>query len=237
VKQHLAPFLPGHPVVKTGGELGILPISAAPFGSASILPISWAYVQMLGPQGVRKATEVAILNANYMARRLKPHFKILFTNQNEMCAHEFIIDIRPFSQFGIEAIDVAKRLQDYGFHSPTMSWPVANTLMIEPTESESKQELDRFCEAMISIREEIREVETGKQPKENNVLTNAPHPLEVLLTDSWDKPYSRERAAYPLPWMKTAFHGKFWPSTRRLDDAYGDRNLICACPPMEDTEN
>lgn len=234
VKGHLAAFLPGHPVIRTGGELGIAPISAAPFGSGSILPISWAYIQMMGGPGLKTATEVAILNANYMARRLASHYKILYTNKNGMCAHEFIVDIRPFGKYGIEAIDVAKRLQDYGFHSPTMSWPVPNTLMIEPTESEAIEELDRFCEAMISIREEIREVEEGKQPKDNNILTNSPHPLEVLLTDKWDRPYSRERAAYPLKWNRVHAHGKFWPSTQRLDDAFGDRNLVCSCPPMDD---
>jgi glycine dehydrogenase len=197
VKSHLSPFLPSHPVIKTGGELGIGPISAAPFGSANILPISWAYIKMMGSSGLKKATQVAILNANYMANRLKDHYKILFTNKNGMCAHEFIIDLRGFSTFGIEAIDVAKRLQDYGFHSPTMSWPVPNTLMIEPTESESKREMDRFCDSLILIREEIREVEQGKQPQDNNLLVNAPHPLDVLLTDKWDRPYSRERAAFP----------------------------------------
>jgi glycine dehydrogenase len=180
-----------------------------------------------GSDGLKKATEVAILNANYMAKRLGNDYKILFTNRNGMCAHEFIVDIRPFQGWGIEAVDVAKRLQDYGFHSPTMSWPVGNTLMIEPTESESKAEMDRFCDAMISIREEIRAVERGDQPKENNVLTNAPHPLEVLLQDKWNRPYSREQAAYPLKWLRVSSRGKFWPSTERLDDAYGDRNLVC----------
>lgn len=234
VKNHLAPFLPSHPVIPMGGKQGIGPISAAPFGSASILPISWAYIRMMGGSGLKKASEVAILNANYMARKLSDHYKILFTNANGMCAHEFIIDIRPFSNFGIEAIDVAKRLQDYGFHSPTMSWPVANTLMIEPTESESKSELDRFCEAMISIRKEIQEVEDGKQPKGNNVLTNSPHPLEILMTEPWNKPYSREKAAYPIPWTRVGARGKFWPTTQRVDDAFGDRNLICSCPPISD---
>ncbi|KAI3630330.1 hypothetical protein MIR68_011765 [Amoeboaphelidium protococcarum] len=237
VKQHLTPFLPDHPIVKTGGDLSFGSISAAPFGSASILSISWAYIQMMGPKGLKLATQHAILNANYMAMRLSEHYKILFLNKNGMCAHEFIVDIRPFAKYGIEAIDVAKRLQDYGFHSPTMSWPVANTIMIEPTESESKSELDRFCDAMISIRQEIQEVADGKQPKDNNILTNAPHPLEILLKDDWTRPYSRERAAYPLDWTRVRQRGKFWPTVERLDDAYGDRNLICSCPPLEDYED
>lgn len=234
VKSHLSPFLPSHPVVKTGGELAIGPISAAPVGSASILPISWAYIKMMGSQGLADATKFAILNANYMAKRLEGHYKILFRNKNGKCAHEFIVDARPFVPHGIEAIDIAKRLQDYGFHSPTMSWPVGNTLMIEPTESESKAELDRFCDALISIREEIKEVETGKQPKDNNLLNNSPHPLDTLLSDEWDKPYSRERAAYPVKWLRVGNRGKFWPTTGRLDDTYGDRNLFCTCPPVDD---
>ncbi|KAK9717728.1 glycine decarboxylase subunit P [Basidiobolus ranarum] len=232
VKSHLAPFLPGHPLVKTGGGKAIGPISAAPFGSASILPISWAYVKLMGGKGITEATEQAILNANYMRSRLQDHYKVLYTNENGMCAHEFILDIRPFgATAGIEAIDVAKRLQDYGFHSPTMSWPVANTLMIEPTESESKAELDRFCDAMISIREEIRAVEEGKQPKVGNVLKNSPHPLDRLMVDEWKESYSREQAAYPKAWLKER---KFWPSVSRIDDAYGDRNLVCSCPPISD---
>ncbi|KAI3661172.1 hypothetical protein MP638_005609 [Amoeboaphelidium occidentale] len=233
VKQHLVPFLPGHPVVKAGGELAIDPISAAPFGSASILPISWSYIRMMGSEGLANATKMAILNANYMASRLAKHYKILYTNKNGLCAHEFILDARPFSQFGIEGVDIAKRLQDYGFHPPTMSWPVTNTLMIEPTESEPLTELDRFCDAMIAIREEIREVEEGKQPKDNNILVNAPHPIEVIMSDKWDKPYSRERAAYPLKSLRSGSRGKFWPTTGRLDDTYGDRHLFCSCPPVD----
>ncbi|ORX89094.1 glycine dehydrogenase [Basidiobolus meristosporus CBS 931.73] len=234
VKSHLAPFLPGHPLVKTGGDKAIGPISAAPFGSSSILPISWAYVKLMGAKGITEATHQAILNANYMRSRLENHYKVLYTNENGMCAHEFILDIRPFGETaGIEAIDVAKRLQDYGFHSPTMSWPVANTLMIEPTESESKAELDRFCDAMISIREEIRAVEEGKQPKVDNVLKNSPHPLDRLMANEWTHPYSREQAAYPKAWLKER---KFWPTVSRIDDAYGDRNLICSCPPVSDYE-
>lgn len=257
-KSHLGPHLPGHPVVKVGGEKAIGPISAAPYGSAAILPISWAYIKMMGGNGLRQSTELALLNANYMASRLAPHYEILYTNENGMCAHEFIVDIRPFGQLaGVEAIDIAKRLQDYGFHSPTMSWPVANTLMIEPTESESKAELDRFCDAMISIRKEIQEVIDQKQPRGNNVLTNSPHPLDQLINDKWDKPYSREVAAYPMAYLKEK---KFWPSVGRvgkllsecdgmmvcdvmsnlsllLDDAYGDRNLMCTCPSPEEYMN
>ncbi|KAF7727189.1 glycine decarboxylase subunit P [Apophysomyces ossiformis] len=234
-KSHLSPFLPGHPVVAVGGENAIGPVSAAPYGSASILPISWAYVKMMGGPGLTNATEAALLNANYMASRLAPYYEILYTNENGMCGHEFIVDIRPFVPNGIEAIDVAKRLQDYGFHSPTMSWPVANTLMIEPTESESKAELDRFCDAMISIRREIQQVIDGKLPKEDNMLVNAPHSIHALLNDNWNKPYSRDVAAFPMPHLRQK---KFWPSVSRVDDAYGDRNLICTCPsPEEYLEN
>ncbi|KAI8577860.1 hypothetical protein K450DRAFT_249608 [Umbelopsis ramanniana AG] len=234
-KSHLGPHLPGHPVIKVGGEQAIGPISAAPYGSAAILPISWAYIKMMGGDGLRQSTELALLNANYMASRLAPHYEILYTNENGMCAHEFIVDIRPFGQLaGIEAIDIAKRLQDYGFHSPTMSWPVANTLMIEPTESESKAELDRFCDAMISIRKEIQEVIDEKQPRGDNVLTNSPHPLSQLINDKWEKSYSREVAAYPMAYLKEK---KFWPSVGRVDDAYGDRNLMCTCPSPEEYIN
>ncbi|TPX52817.1 glycine dehydrogenase (aminomethyl-transferring) [Synchytrium endobioticum] len=235
VKKHLAPFLPGHPVVKMSGEHNMGPVSAAPWGSASILPISWAYLKMMGDKGLKQATQIALLNANYMARRLDGAYKILYTNKTGMCAHEFIIDARPFeATAGIAAIDIAKRLHDYGFHSPTMSFPVAGTLMIEPTESESKIELDRFCDAMLHIRQEIADVEAGKQPKGNNVLTNAPHPIEVVISDKWGNPYSRELAAYPMVDLRKR---KFWPTTARVDDAFGDRNLICSCPPLEDYEN
>ncbi|KAF9081260.1 glycine decarboxylase subunit P [Mortierella sp. AD031] len=236
VKSHLAPYLPGHPVLATGGDKAIGPISAAPHGSASILPISWAYVKMMGGEGIKNATEIALLNANYMAHRLGKHYKVLFTNENGMCAHEFIIDIRPFGSVGVEAIDIAKRLQDYGFHSPTMSWPVPNTLMIEPTESEGKEELDRFCDAMIAIRQEIQEIQDGKQPQKDNVLNNAPHTLAVLMKDDdfWKtKSYSRLQAAYPLPHLHKF---KLFPTVSRIDDSYGDRNLICSCPPMSDYE-
>jgi glycine dehydrogenase len=216
VKSHLAPYLPGHPLTKTGGEKAIAPISGAPWGSASILPISWAYIKMMGGLGLTHATKITLLNANYILARLKPHFEILYTNDNGRCAHEFILDVRKFQDTaGIQAIDIAKRLQDYGFHAPTMSWPVANTLMIEPTESESKEELDRFCDALIQIRREIAEVEKGSQPKEKNVLRLSPHTIKDLLREDWDRSYSREVAAYPLPYLKEK---KFWPSVTRLDD-------------------
>lgn len=232
VKEHLAPFLPGHPLIKTGGEKAIAPISGAPWGSASILPISWAYIKMMGGFGLTQATKVTLLNANYILARLKPHYPILYTNDKGRCAHEFILDVRKFKETaGIEAIDIAKRLQDYGFHAPTMSWPVANTLMIEPTESESKQELDRFCDALISIRREIEEVEQGEQPREGNVLKNSPHPQQDLIVGEWGRSYTREKAAYPLPYLKEK---KFWPAVARLDDAYGDTNLFCTCAPVEE---
>ena len=217
VKSHLAPFLPGHPLIQTGGDKAIPPVSGAPWGSASILPISWAYIKMMGGMGLIHATKITLLNANYILSRLKSYYPILYTNSAGRCAHEFILDVRGFKDSaGIEAIDIAKRLQDYGFHAPTMSWPVANTLMIEPTESESKDELDRFCDALIAIRKEIEEVEAGSQPKDGNVLRMAPHSLKDLLSgDEWNRSYSREKAAYPLPWLKEK---KFWPSVTRLDD-------------------
>lgn len=226
VAEHLAPFLPGHPLVaNVGGSKAIAPISGAPWGSASILPISWSYIKMMGARGLTHATKITLLNANYIMSRLRPHYPILYTNDNDRCAHEFILDTRKFKDTaGIEVIDIAKRLQDYGFHSPTMSWPVANTLMIEPTESESKSELDRFCDALISIRKEIAEVESGKQPRDGNVLRMAPHTQKDLILSEWDRSYSRETAAYPLAYLKEK---KFWPSVTRLDDAYGDMNLFC----------
>eukprot|EP00128_Syssomonas_multiformis_P003617 Colp12_sorted_trinity150504_noHs@10331 len=213
----------------------ICTISAAPWGSAAILPISWAYIKMMGGAGLRRATEAAILNANYMAARLRDHYPILYTGANGFVAHEFILDPRDLTEkTGVQAVDIAKRLQDYGFHSPTMSWPVANTLMVEPTESESKAELDRFVDALISIRQEIREIEEGKADRKDNVLKNAPHTAQHLLTEKWEHQYSREKAAYPLPYLR---RGKFWPSTGRIDDVFGDRNLVCACPPMSDYQN
>lgn len=226
VAEHLAPFLPGHPLVaNVGGEKGIAPVSGSPWGSASILPISWAYIKMMGARGLTHATKITLLNANYILSRLKEHYPILYTNENGRCAHEFILDTRKFKETaGIEVIDIAKRMQDYGFHAPTMSWPIANTLMIEPTESESKAELDRFCDALISIRQEIAEVEQGNQPREGNVLKMSPHTTKDLITGEWDRCYAREKAAFPLPWLKEK---KFWPSVTRLDDAYGDMNLFC----------
>ncbi|MED6144350.1 hypothetical protein PIB30_014883 [Stylosanthes scabra] len=235
VKKHLAPFLPSHPVVPTGGipapansqPLGT--ISAAPWGSALILPISYTYIAMMGSKGLTDASKIAILNANYMAKRLENHYPVLFRGVNGTVAHEFIIDLRGFKNTaGIEPEDVAKRLMDYGFHGPTMSWPVPGTLMIEPTESESKAELDRFCDALISIREEIAEIEKGKADVNNNVLKGAPHPPSLLMGDAWTKPYSREYAAFPAPWLRVA---KFWPTTGRVDNVYGDRNLICTLQP------
>ncbi|KAF1947892.1 glycine dehydrogenase [Clathrospora elynae] len=235
VKEHLSPFLPGHLRGETGGAQAIHPVSGAPWGSASILPISWAYIKMMGSVGLTQATKITLLNANYILSKLKPHYPILYTNEQGRCAHEFILDVRGFKETaGIEAIDIAKRLQDYGFHAPTMSWPVANTLMIEPTESESKAELDRFCDALISIRKEIKEVEDGKQPKEKNVLKMSPHTQQDLILGEWDREYTREKAAYPLAYLKEK---KFWPSVARLDDAYGDTNLFCTCAPVQGEES
>jgi glycine dehydrogenase len=216
VAEHLAPYLPGHLRGETGGDKAIAPVSGAPWGSASILPISYAYIKMMGSVGLTQATKITLLNANYILARLKPHYPILYTNEKGRCAHEFILDVRKFKDTaGIEAIDIAKRLQDYGFHAPTMSWPVANTLMIEPTESESKQELDRFCDALISIRKEIEAVEKGEKPREGNVLKMSPHSQQDLLQSEWNRPYTREEAAYPLPYLREK---KFWPAVTRLDD-------------------
>ena len=235
MKDHLTPFLPDHPTVSTNGNEGIKAVSAAPFGSASILPISWAYIKMLGSAGMKKATQVAILNANYMAMKLSAHFDIVYTGQNGMVGHEFIVDMRPFRKTsGITDEDVAKRLMDYGFHAPTMSFPVPGTLMIEPTESEAKAELDRFCKALIQIKEEILAIENGEADKNNNVLKNAPHTAQHVTADEWPHSYSREQAAYPAEWTKD---GKFWPAVGRVDNAYGDRNLVCSCPPIEDYED
>ena len=231
VARHLVPYLPGHPVVRTGGEKAIGPISAAPWGSASILLISWAYIKMMGAQGLTQATKVAILTANYVARRLDEHFPVLYKGKNGFVAHECIVDLRKVKRdAGIEVDDVAKRLMDYGFHAPTTSFPVIGTLMIEPTESEPKAELDRFCEAMIGIRREIREIESGKAPRDQNVLKGAPHTAEVLTADVWDRPYSRQHAAYPAKWVR---EHKFWPAVGRLNNVYGDKNLLCSCPPLE----
>ncbi|MBM4183287.1 MAG: aminomethyl-transferring glycine dehydrogenase [Gemmatimonadetes bacterium] len=227
----LAPFLPRHPFQRVGGERGIGPVSAAAWGSASILSISWAYIALLGGSGVRRASEVAILNANYMAKRLEPHFGILYRGSKGLVAHEFIIDLRAIKKdTGITEEDVAKRLIDYGFHAPTVSFPVAGTLMIEPTESESKEELDRFCDALISIKGEIDRVAAGQLDATDNPLKNAPHTAAMVTADEWTHAYTRAEAAYPAPW--TRVH-KFWPSVRRIDNAFGDRNLVCACPPVE----
>jgi len=234
VKKHLASFLPGHVELKgiaLNKAKGTNAVSAAQFGSASILLISYAYIRMLGKDGVRVATENAILNANYMLARLKDQFDILYTNHHGACAHEFIVDLRPFKKLAeVEAVDVAKRLMDYGFHAPTMSFPVAGTIMIEPTESEDKLELDKFCDALLSIRREIALIEENKFDKKDNPLKNSPHTQFVVCSDEWNKPYSREMAAFPLDYVK---HNKFWPSVSRVNDTYGDRNLICVCPPTE----
>ena len=232
VRKHLAPYLPGHVLhPEAGSKSAISAVSAAPWGSPGILPISWAYIALMGAAGLKRATQVAILSANYMASRLQDHYPVLFVGKNGLVAHEFIIDLRPFKKrAGIDVDDVAKRLIDYGFHAPTMSFPVQGTLMIEPTESESKEELDRFCEAMIQIREEIRYIEEGRSDRKRNPLKNAPHTAESLISDDWDEPYSRETAAYPLPWVQER---KFWPAVARVDNVHGDRNLMCACPPVE----
>ncbi len=234
VAEHLMPFLPGHVNFSTqpehlpNGQAGA--VSAAPYGSASILTISYAYIAMMGGEGLTNATKYAILNANYIKERLNGHYEVLYTGANGRCAHEMIVDCRGFKAVGVEAEDLAKRLMDYGFHAPTLSFPVAGTLMIEPTESESKAELDRFCDAMIAIRNEIREVEEGIADRTDNVLKNAPHTSRVLLSENWTRSYSREKAAFPLPYLR---FNKFWPSVSRVDSAYGDRNLICSCIPVE----
>jgi len=222
-------------LVKTGGENAIKAVSSAPWGSASILLISYAYIKMLGLDGVTAATEIAILNANYIKARLEKQYPVLYTGENDRVAHELIIDLRQFKPIGISAEDIAKRLIDYGFHSPTLSFPVAGTIMIEPTESESQEELDRFCNAMLNIRKEIDLVATGDSDPKDNVLVNSPHTLALITADTWDKPYSRSDAAFPLPYLH---HGhKFWATVGRVDNAFGDRNLICTCPPIEDYED
>ncbi len=231
VKSHLQNYLPTHPVVKLHGEAAIGPVSAAQWSSASILPISWMYIQMMGAEGLLRATTLAILNANYMAERLQPHYPILFRGKKNRVAHECIIDLRPLKlKSNVEVEDVAKRLMDYGFHAPTVSFPIGGTLMIEPTESESKDELDRFCDAMIAIRKEIEVIENGKTSKENNLLKNSPHTVSMVTGSNWDYPYTREEAAFPLPWVRER---KFWPSVARIDGAFGDRNLVCTCEPLE----
>ena len=230
VANHLIPFLPGHPILNNS-DTAIHAVSAAPLGSAGILPISWAYIAMLGDDGLKASTEIAILNANYMAHKLQGYFPILYRGTQGYSAHEFILDLRPLKkESGISDEDVAKRLIDYGYHAPTMSFPVPGTLMIEPTESESKKELDRFCDAMITIKNEIDDVINGKMDAEDNPLKNAPHTAHAIASDEWDHPYSRQKAAYPAPYLK---NHKYWPSVGRIDNAYGDRNLMCTCPPVE----
>jgi glycine dehydrogenase len=236
VKAHLAPYLPAHSVVmgvnpaaRNGSTIG--QVSATPWGSASILPISWAYIRMMGPEGLRQASQVAILNANYIARRLATHFPTVYAGPGGYVAHECILDLRDIREAsGVTVEDVAKRLVDYGFHAPTMSWPVPETLMVEPTESESKVELDRFCDAMISIRAEIAEVEAGRADRGDNVLSHAPHTHHLLMSD-WTRDYPRETAFFPL---KAVREDKYWPPVGRVDNAYGDRHLVCVCPPLED---
>jgi glycine dehydrogenase len=228
VARHLVPHLPGHPLAKVGGDVG--PVSAAPWGSASILPISWMYIRMMGSEGLKRATEVAILNANYLAQQLSAHYPVLYAGQNGLVAHECIFDTRVFKAHGIEVDDIAKRLMDFGFHAPTMSFPVGGTLMVEPTESESKGELDRFIFAMRTIAEEIAAVAAGKADKLDNPLKNAPHTMAEVCASEWKHAYSREQAAFPAAWLR---EHKFWPSVGRIDNAYGDKNLVCACPSLD----
>ena len=231
VAEHLAPFLPGHPVVPTGGEKSVGTVSSAPWGSAGILPISWIYIAMMGSTGLTNATRTAILNANYIAERLDPYYPVVYRGARGLIAHECIVDLRPLKKSaGIEVEDVAKRLMDYGFHAPTVSFPVAGTMMIEPTESESRAELDRFCEAMILIRHEIAEIESGRADAKDNLLKNAPHTAESLVAPDWTHRYSREQAGFPAPWTR---EHKFWPPVGRIDNVYGDRHLVCTCPPIE----
>ncbi len=237
VAKQLTPFLPGHPMsekhsLEQSSEQAIGPVSAAPEGSPSVLPISWMYIGMMGSAGLRRATQIAILNANYMARRLKSHYELLYTGHNGFVAHEFILDVRPFKKSaGIEVDDIAKRLMDYGYHAPTMSFPVPGTLMIEPTESESKAELDRFCEAMICIRKEIRDIEEGRMDATRNPLKLAPHSALDICDGDWDRPYTRDVAAFPVARLRDS---KYWPPVSRIDNAYGDRNLVCTCPSIEE---
>ncbi|MDP2144895.1 MAG: aminomethyl-transferring glycine dehydrogenase [Gallionella sp.] len=229
VAEHLTPFLPGHAMVKVGGAQAIHAVSAAPYGSALILLISYGYIKMMGGAGLTEATKIAILNANYIKESLKDHYATLYSGSNGRCAHEMILDCRDWKKDGVEVSDIAKRLMDFGFHAPTTSFPVVDTLMVEPTESESKAELDRFCEAMIAIRGEIEEVITGKVDKKDNILKHAPHTAKAVVANEWNRPYSREQAAYPLSWVR---ENKFWPAVARVDNVYGDKNLVCACPPV-----
>jgi len=230
VAEHLKDFLPGNPVIPTGGSASITAISAAPWGSALACLISYGYIKMLGAAGLQKATQIAILNANYIQERLKGAYEVLYTGEKGRSAHELIIDCRPFKANHIEVTDIAKRLMDYGFHAPTVSFPVPGTMMIEPTESENKAEIDRFCEAMLSIRKEI----DAPTEEEREILKNAPHTLAMITQDAWPYPYSRQQAAFPLPFVR---ENKFWPSVRRVDEAFGDRNLICSCVPVSEYES
>src|SRR5690606_8335520 len=227
VAEQLVPFLPGNPVIETGGDKAITAISAAPWGSSLVCLISYGYIRMLGEKGLTQVTKIAILNANYIKNRLSGRFDVLYTGEKGRAAHEMIIDCRPFKQKGIEVSDIDKRLMDYGFHAPTVSFPVAGTLMVEPTESEGLAELDRFCDALLSIRKEIEDC-SAEDP--DNVLKNAPHTLGMVTNDTWEFPYTRQKAAFPMSYL---LENKFWPSVRRVDDAYGDRNLICTCVPIE----
>jgi glycine dehydrogenase len=232
VAPHLAPYLPGHPVVSIGGNKSINAVSAAPWGSPSILLISYAYIKMLGTSGITKATEFAILNANYLKARLENHYPVLYQGKHGRVGHEFIVNMKQFKDLaGIEVEDIAKRLMDYGFHAPTVSFPVPGTLMIEPTESESKAELDRFAEALISIKKEIQEIIDGNADRADNVLRNAPHTAQAIAADDWKHPYARTKAAYPVSYLMTR---KFWPAVGRINNTYGDRNIICSCPPIEE---
>jgi glycine dehydrogenase len=232
--EELSHFLPNHPLIPIEGTRGPV-VAGAPYGSASILPISYGYIKLVGKSGLLDSSETAILNANYMASVLEKEYDILYRNHNNRCAHEFIIDLRPFKKSaGIVEEDVAKRLMDYGFHAPTVSFPVAGGIMIEPTESEDKIELDRFNDAMLSIRQEIRDIEEGRSDKVDNLLKNSPHPMEHITSSEWTHPYTREEAAFPKKWIHT--RGKFWPTIGRIDNVYGDRNFICTCPPIEDYE-
>jgi glycine dehydrogenase len=227
VAAHLVQFLPGHSVVNLGGNRPVGAVAAAPWGSASILPIAWVYIATMGGPGLREATQHAILNANYIARRLQSYFPVLYRGQGNLVAHECILDLRPFQ--GVTVEDVAKRLMDYGFHAPTISWPVPGTMMVEPTESESREELDRFCDALVSIHAEIVAVQSGHADPHNNLLKNAPHTVEMLAAESWAHPYSREQACFPATWLHER---KFWPAVGRVDNVFGDRNLVCSCTGM-----
>ncbi|NQX99503.1 MAG: aminomethyl-transferring glycine dehydrogenase subunit GcvPB, partial [Flavobacteriales bacterium] len=232
VAKQLTPFLPSNPLIKTGGEHAISAVSAAPWGSAYVCLISYAYIKMLGTEGLKNATITAILNANYLKSKLEDSYPILYSNKNKRVAHEMILECRDFKDAsGVAAGDIAKRLMDYGFHAPTVSFPVAGTLMVEPTESESKEELDRFIEVMVAIRQEVQDIVDGKSDKENNPIQNAPHTLKVALSNDWNYPYTREKAVTPLPWLKES---KYWPTVGKADDAYGDRNLVCSCAGIEE---